>query len=279
MIRFNSTIIVVFVFMVFSLMSCNQNKDLWSYDPIGAESIYECDITPTTEEFNVIEEMDDDGSRCVWIEHLSFPASELYRLYSPNGNLRIIASGAQEQCGVDGYRIDYDEEGKVCNVIYLGSLDDEEYQKLGDRKSSVNTMKRWLQRSLTKEPMKQEEPFLLYDDESIIYLKDIKIPFDYKARIFIKEWGPFWLSDINGGQLGLFISVEKENTTEGSYVNYLYKNNKLIAELAYWKGVFIKARTYNNQGAMVDIYTDRSLDVVGQAYYDFRRDSKWYVDN
>lgn len=277
--RSSSTKLLVLLLVVYTFFSCTQEKDLWRFDPQNAESIYEGENALETGGFNLKEERDDDGSRCVWVERYQSLGSELYRLYSPNGNLRIIASGAQEQGGLDGYRIDYDEDGRVCNVIYLGSLEDEEYIKLDGNGSSIKTMKRWLQRSLTKEPMKQEEPFLLYDDESIFYLKDIKIPFNYKARLFIKEWGPFWLSDINGGQLGLFISVEKENTTEGSYVNYLYKNNKLIAELAYWKGVFIKARTYNNHGAMVDIYTDRNLDVVGQAYYDSWRDSKWYVDN
>ena len=268
------------VLCIITYLGCNNfEKSIWGVDPIGAESIYECDITPATEEFNVIEEMDDDGSRCVWIEHLSFPASKLYKLYSPNGNLRIIASGAQEQGGLDGYRIDYDEEGKVCNVINLGSLDNEEYQKLGDKESSVNTMKRWLQQSLKKVPMEQDSPFLYYDENgNIYYVKDIDIPSDHKARLFIKEWGPFWGNDIYGGQLGFFISVEKIKTTEGSYVNYLYFNGKLVAESAYWKGVFIKARTCNNKGAMVKMYSDRSINVEQQAYKDYWTDLKWYVD-
>lgn len=273
--------LIAIVLTVLLYSSCNNNnKGLWGLDPRGAEGIYECEIIPNTEGFGIVEEKDKDGSCCIRIEHHSFPESDHYRLYSPNGNLRIIASGAQEQCGLDGYRIDYDSNGKVCKILNLGELDDEEYGKLGNSESSVTIMKRWLQRSLIEEPYGQDSTFIRRNKKgNITSIRDIDIPTDYRAKLFIKEWGPFWGSDINGGHMGFFVKVEKVKNTDGSYVDYLYCDGKLIAELAYWKGVFIKARTYNNKGVMVDMYTDRSIDVIEQAYKDNCTEPKWYVEN
>jgi len=273
----NSTIVIVIALIAFSLLSCGHDKELWGNDPKGAERIYEGGITAETEGFDLIEEKDADGSRCVSVEHHSFPASELYTLYSPNGNLRIIASGAQEQCGLDGYRIDYDENGRVCNVLSLGGLEDEEYGKLGDE--SVKVMKRWLQHSLKDEPAGLDSTFIKRDrDGNITSMRGIDIPSDYRAKLIIKEWGPFWGSDIDGGHLGFFVMVEKIRDLDGSYVNYLYCDGKLIAELAYWKGVFIKARTYNRRGVMVNMYDDRDIDITEQTYNDYWHEPKWYID-
>lgn len=267
------------VIMASSCGNENDGKALWGNDPKNADVIYECGITPETDGFVIIEERDDDGSSCVRVEHNFFPESELYRLYSPNGNLRIIASGAQEQCGLDGYRIDYDEKGRICNVIFLGELDDEEYAKLGSEESSAKVFKRWLKHSLENEPMGHDSTFVDRDqDGNITSMRDIDIPYDYRARLSIKEWGHFWGSDLDGGHLGFFIMVEKFRDLDGSYVNYLYYNGKLIAEMAYWKGVFIKARTYNSRGVMVNMYTDRNLDVVEQAYIDYWDTPMWYID-
>lgn len=263
-----------------SCLSCSDGeKNLWEYDPKGAESIYESSITAETEGFDVVEEKDDDGSSCVRIMHQTSPWSEHYRLYSPNGNLRIIASGAQEQGGIDGYRIDYDKKGMVCNVMHIGAMDDEEHRKLNGEESSAKVMKRWLQQSLKDKPVGEDTTFIVRDkDGHITSMRNIDIPYGYRARLYIKEWGPFWISDINGGLLGLFVMVEESEDTNGSYVNYMYCDGKLIAELAYWKGVFIKARTYNNKGIMVNTYTDRSIDVAEQAYEDYWKNPKWYVD-
>ena len=272
--------LALFAFAAIAIFGCSKDDNsIWGCDPKGAESIYESGITPETDGFELVEEKDADGSSCVRVEHHFFPESELFQLYSPNENLRIIAFGAQEQCGLDGYRIDYDENGRVCNVICLGGLDDEEYGKLGGEESSVKVMKRWLQRSLQEDPVGQDSLFVDRDqDGNITSMRDIDIPYDYRARLFIKEWVPFWGSDIEGGHLGFYVMVEKVRDLDGSYVNYLYCDGKLIAELAYWKGVFIKARTYNRRGVMVDKYTDRSIDVAEQAYEDRWQEPMWYVD-
>lgn len=273
-------IAVLFIFI--SLWGCNKEtaeNNLWGADPKDAECIYEGDTSLDTDFFEVKEEMDDDGSRCVVINHLISPLSGHYRLLSPNGNLRIIASGPQEMCGLCGYRIDYDEKGRVCNVMCIGVLDDEEYNKIGEE-SSVRVMKRWLERSLKETPIEQRTSFIRRNDEGeITSIGGVEIPYGYKARYYMQEWGPFWSSDLDGGCLGFFVVVEKVENTNGSYVNYMYCDGSLIAELAYWKGVFIKARTYNEKGIMVNLYTDRDIDVAYQAFCDRWTNPVWYVDN
>lgn len=270
------------VLSLIMMASCNGDDNrtsLWENDPQGVESIYQCSIAPGTKGFLLVDTKDADGSKCVKVCPKSFPESELYQLYSPNSNLRVIASGAQEQCGLDGYRIDYDKGGRVCNVVALGELDDESYDKLSGKEPSVSIMKRWLQRSVKEMPEGHDSTFIKRDrDGNITSMRDIDIPHNYRARLYIKEWGPFWQSDIEGGHLAFFVMVEKFRDLNGSYVNYLYCNGKLLAELAYWKGTFIKARTYNSRGVMVNTYTDRSIDVMKQAYEDHESTPMWYVD-
>ena len=276
--------LIVALFIFISLWGCGGKEEkaetnIWGIDPKNAECIYEADASLDPECFEVIEDEDEDGSRCVEIQHLRSPSSGHYRLLSPNGNLRIFASGSQEMCGLYGYRIDYDERGRVCNVMFIGVLDDDEYRKLIEG-SSVKVMKRWLEQSLRETPVEQHASFIRRNDsDEIISIGGIEIPYGYKARYYIKEWGPFWESDLNGGCLGFFVVTEKVENIDGSYVNYMYCDGNLIAELAYWKGVFIKARTYNRKGVMVDLYTDRTIDVANQAFYDQETTPVWYVDN
>lgn len=282
--RYKMMKLIVAPFIFILLWGCGEKEEkaktnIWGIDPKNAECIYEGDTSLDPEWFEVIENEDEDGSRCVVIEHHTFASSEHYRLLSPNGNLRIFASGSQEMCGLYGYRIDYDEQGRVCNVMPIGVLDDEEYGKMSEE-PSVKVMKRWLERSLKETPVEQRSFFIRRNDrDEIISIGGIEIPYGYKARYYIKEWGPFWESDLNGGCLGFFVVAEKVENTDGSYVNYMYCDGNLIAELAYWKGVFIKARTYNEKGVMVSLYTDRAIDVANQAFYDQETAPVWYVDN
>lgn len=279
------TIKLIAALLIFaSLWGCGGNEEkaeinIWGADPKNAECIYEDDTSLNPEWFETTEDADEDGSRCVVIEHHTFATSEHYRLYSPNGNLRIFASGPQEMGGLSGYRIDYDDKGRICNVMFMGMLDDEEYRKLGEE-PSVKVMKRWLEQSLKETPIEQYASFICRNDrDEIISIGSVEIPSGYEARYYMQEWGPFWESDLNGGCLGFFVIAEKVDTTDGSYVNYMYCNGRLIAELAYWKGVFIKARTYNKKGVMVNLYTDRAINVTKQAFYDQETNPVWYVDN
>lgn len=258
--------------VIFLICGCGDKEcSLWGFDPVGAESIYESGITSDTEGFEIVEEKDQDGSCSVIINHLSFPKSGHCRLYSPNGNLRIIASGPELQCGYNGYRIDYDEKGRVCCVTDIGENNEME--------PSAHNLKEWLHESLCKKSDDQYSISVRRDEDgNISSIGNVGVPSEYKAKFYIKEWGPFWESDIDGGCLGFFVIVEKVENVDGSYVNYMYCNDKLIAELAYWKGVFIKARTYNKNGIMVETYTDRDVNVEYQAFLDQWTNPKWYVD-
>ena len=72
----------------------------------------------------------DDGWKYVCASALMGVSSEHHRLYSPNGNLRVIMGGASETGGAYGWRIDYGADGKVKAVCDLGVLTDSEYGRL-----------------------------------------------------------------------------------------------------------------------------------------------------
>ena len=92
----------------------------------------------------------------------------------------------------------------------------------------------------------------------------------------IDEVPDFWVSDINGGAV-LFHALYKESVTDGSSLAYLYADGQLVAELAYWKGTFIKTRTYNRYGQMIAVYNDREADPKSTAWYDRDMQTEWYA--
>lgn len=248
-----------------------------SGSPDSIESVYVCSVDGDSEDFKVTEEQGTDGSRCVNIEHLTFAATMHYRLYDPDGALRIVAAGPQEQVGMNGYRIDYDEAGRVSNIIYIGSMNDP-FDEM-EREGSVAVMKRWLAESLEASPQLPDSVCVSRDEEgNIVGMDNIYVPDGYRAKLLIREWGPFWESDLWGGNLQSFVLLEKYKDIKGSHVNWLYLNGKLLAEMAYWDGVFIKARTYNRSGSMVSVYADRNVDLWDQTYYDYTESPMWYVE-
>lgn len=97
------------------------------------------------------------------------------------------------------------------NVIYLCTLDDDEYLKLTNYEYSLPVMRRWLQRSLEELPNGQDSTVIERDEDgNITLIWDIDTPYDYEARLFIKEWGPFWEGDAAGGiSKALFVMVKK----------------------------------------------------------------------
>ena len=235
-------------------------------DSLG--SVYECSVDGDSESFKVTEEQDSDGSRCVSIEHLTFAATMHYRLFDSSGALRIVAAGPQEQVGMNGFRIDYDAAGRVSNIVDIGSLDGRIDEQEGG--GSVAAMKSWLAESLEASPQKPDSLCVRRDEEgNIIEMEGIDIPRCYRARLMIKEWGPFWDSDLRGGNLQFFVLLEKYKNVEGSHVNYLYVNGQLLAELAYRNGMLMKVRTYNRYGSLVADYDDRSINIWEQIYYDY----------
>lgn len=270
----------LFVFLA-GFTSCKDGGDesasIWGNDPANAEKIYTPSVKGNSEWFEVTEEKDADGSRCVNTEHKTFASTEHYCLYSPNGNLKLVAAGCSEACAIYAAIIDYDSLGQVCNVKYTCYLDDNEYRKLGSTETdstSVQVMKHWLATAsiVSEIPIKRDSL------NKVVSVGKIEVPYGYRAKYYLEEWGPFWTSDLSGGDISFFVLLEKTENIDGSYVNYLYCGDNLIAELAYWKGVFIKARTYNSNGVMVRQYNDRNIDLNNVTYYDYDEEPKWYVE-
>lgn len=260
------------------MFSCSKNESKFlKNDPTNAECILSFDIDDyDEEEFIKHSTVSDDGYTLTSIEHTTFAYTELYQLSSPNGNVCLIAAGAQEQCGLTGYTIEYNSDGTVSCVNFVGDLDYDDYGLLSGTTKDIEIMKKWLKTS--SDSLNVQKFYFIRDKEkNITKIGDIEIPYNYKAKYYLSKWGPFWGSDISGGVLSFFIELQCQET-DGSYVNYIYLNNRLLAELAYWKGTFIKARTYNKDGVMVEKYSDRDMDVIEQAYYDYNANTKWYVD-
>ena len=211
------------------------------------------------------------------VVHNSHASSGFYRLRMPNGNLCLVASGAQEACQLTGYRIDYDDDGSVKSVNFIDALDDEEYRKLNGSSEDVEVMKRWVKASQSHDYGDFSFKIVRDEEGKVKKVGAIEVPYGFSAKYYLAQWGPFWTNDIVGGCIGFFVELIDDNI-EGSSVNYLYFDNHLIAEKAYWKGTFIKARTYNHMGCMVEKYTDRNINLLEQTFYDFSETPMWYVD-
>lgn len=246
-------------------------------DPENAEQIFVGnDEAESGPDFLRSEFTSSDNYTLTIVEHTTHASSEFCLLRTPNGNLCLIASGAQESCGLSGYRIDYNPDGKVKCVSYLGYLDEDEYRKLDGNNGNVEIMKRWLETSRHSDNSINFE--IERDEEgNVAKVGSLEVPYGFTAKYYLSQWGPFWVSDIDGGCIGFFVELI-DNDIEGSSVNYLYMDNHLIAEKAYWKGTFIKARTYNCRGCMVETYTDRNINLLDQTFYDFTDSPRWYID-
>ena len=246
-------------------------------DPENAEQIFVGnDEAESGPDFLRSEFTSSDNYTLTIVEHTTHASSEFCLLRTPNGNLCLIASGAQESCALSGYRIDYNPDGKVKCVSYLGYLDEDEYRKLDGNNGNVEIMKRWLETSRHSDNSINFE--IERDEEgNVAKVGNLEVPYGFTAKYYLSQWGPFWVSDIHGGCIGFFVELI-DNDIEGSSVNYLYMDNHLIAEKAYWKGTFIKARTYNHRGCMVETYTDRNINLLDQTFYDFTDTPRWYVD-
>ena len=246
-------------------------------DPENAEQIFVGnDEAESGPDFLRSEFTSSDNYTLTIVEHTTHASSEFCLLRTPNGNLCLIASGAQESCALSGYRIDYNPDGKVKCVSYLGRLDEDEYRKLDGNNGNVEIMKRWLETSRHSDNSINFE--IERDEEgNVAKVGNLEVPYGFTAKYYLSQWGPFWVSDINGGCIGFFVELI-DNDIEGSSVNYLYMDNHLIAEKAYWKGTFIKARTYNHRGCMVETYTDRNINLLDQTFYDFTDTPRWYIN-
>ncbi|MGN0228883.1 MAG: hypothetical protein ACI4BH_03645 [Muribaculaceae bacterium] len=247
-------------------------------DPEDGEQIFKgYDETELGSDFVRADFTSSDNYTLTTVEHTTHASSNYCQLRSPKGSLCLIASGAQESCALTGYRIDYNPDGKVKCVTHIGFLDDEEYGKLKGGNDDVEIIKRWMETSRRNDDNNLKFEIERNEEGQVTKVGDLEVPYGFTAKYYLAEWGPFWSNDIFGGCIGFFVELIDEDT-EGSSVNYLYMDNHLIAEKAFWKGTFIKARTYNYMGCMVAKYDDREINLLDQTFYDYSEHSKWYVD-
>lgn len=236
---------------------------LWGSDPKNAECIYSYDSVKGAE---VSEVRGADGCKYVCASAEAGVSSEHHRLYSPNGSLRLILGGASETGGAYGWRIDYGADGKVKAVCDLGMLTDSEYGRLSKGGSyALETLRGKLTDSKCRAVYEVERN---YKDE-IVRVGSIEVIGGYRAEVYIKEWGPFWISDVDGGRFGFFVKLKPEGTKGGQNVELLYCNDKLIAEAAYENGKTRKVRTYNSHGQLAGTYkncTEAPEDIAFRDY-------------
>lgn len=254
-----------------SCMSWNEDAD-----PVDGEQIYTPSYTSDEDDFDVTESTSPDGHKGIEVEHKHFAFTDYMALYSPHGNLEMVVAGASEACAVYGWKITYDNDGyvtEVCEVIptFYDSDDSFTFKPNYSLAENLIRMKKVRSHSGKKIVINRNE------DGKVMKVGNLEVPYGYEAHYFISEWGPFWGSDVSGGDLCFFTIMESRDT-QGSYVNYLYFEDKLIAELAYWNGVFIKWRTYNRDGVMVNQSNDRNVDIMYETYEDFNEEPIWYID-
>lgn len=252
-------------------------ESMWGNDPKNAEKVYSLPQKSANQDFEIASYKNPDGSITYHISHSTFAMTEFYSLYSPAGNLRLLAAGPSEMADVYSYLISYNSKGQIDSISVLKPLGDMVADGMSKLtvKSAHDLFQQWIQ---NKNSIQYSYPVLRDSIGKVVSIGNVAIRDNYKTKLYIKEWGPFWTSDISGGMLGIFVLQEYQGDKSGSYVNYLYQGDHLVAELAYWKGAFIKARTYNHDGSMVHQYNDRNINVEDLTFQDWEEETKWYVD-
>lgn len=252
-------------------------ESMWGNDSKNAEKVYSLPQKSANQDFEIASYKNPDGSITYHISHSTFATTEFYSLYSPAGNLRLMAAGPSEMADVYSYLISYNSKGQIDSISVLKPLGDMVADGMSKLtvKSAHDLFQQWIQ---NKNSIQYSYPVLRDSIGKVVAIGNVAIRDNYKTKLYIKEWGPFWTSDISGGMLGIFVLQEYQGDKSGSYVNYLYQGDHLVAELAYWKGTFIKARTYNHDGSMVHQYNDRNINVEDLTFQDWEEETKWYVD-
>lgn len=252
-------------------------ESMWGNDPKNAEKVYSLPQKSANQDFEIASYKNPDGSITYHISHSTFAMTEFYSLYSPAGNLRLMAAGPSEMADVYSYLISYNSKGQIDSISVLKPLGDMVADGMSKLtvKSAHDLFQQWIQ---NKNSIQYSYPVLRDSIGKVVAIGNVAIRDNYKTKLYIKEWGPFWTSDISGGMLGIFVLQEYQGDKSGSYVNYLYQGDHLVAELAYWKGTFIKARTYNHDGSMVHQYNDMNINVEDLTFQDWEEETKWYVD-
>lgn len=252
-------------------------ESMWGNDPKNAEKVYSLPQKSANQDFEIASYKNPDGSITYHIFHSTFAMTEFYSLYSPADNLRLMVAGPSEMADVYSYLISYNSKGQIDSISVLKPLGDMVADGMSKLtvKSAHDLFQQWIQ---NKNSIQYSYPVLRDSIGKVVAIGNVAIRDNYKTKLYIKEWGPFWTSDISGGMLGIFVLQEYQGDKSGSYVNYLYQGDHLVAELAYWKGTFIKARTYNHDGSMVHQYNDRNINVEDLTFQDWEEETKWYVN-
>lgn len=252
-------------------------ESMWGNDPKNAEKVYSLPQKSANQDFEIASYKNPDGSITYHIFHSTFAMTEFYSLYSPAGNLRLMSAGPSEMADVYSYLISYNSKGQIDSISVLKPLGDMVADGMSKLtvKSAHDLFQQWIQ---NKNSIQYSYSVLRDSIGKVVAIGNVAIRDNYKTKLYIKEWGPFWTSDISGGMLGIFVLQEYQGDKSGSYVNYLYQGDHLVAELAYWKGTFIKARTYNHDGSMVHQYNDRNINVEDLTFQDWGKETKWYVN-
>ena len=261
---------VALVVSAITINSCKGSS--FGYDPEGAEVIY-CPIEINEDEFSREDLVDREGFTSRSIEHHVFASTDYCALYTPANNLKLVLAGCSECCDLHGYKVDYSKDGSVLAVTQVNDVELPVTPGFDPR-----LLKSWV-----KDPSLEGQRFEISrnEDGTVISIGNIHVPYGYTAKYFIKEWGPFWNSDLHGGDLGFFVLLEADEKEGKSAVDYLYVDGRLIAELAYWNGKFIKALYYNFEGRFYGIDDNRDADVFDESHdiYPLAGGSRWYLDN
>lgn len=256
--------------LAFIVLGCTASGG-WGNDPADAERIYEPDPAAALTEY-----ADKGGVRLVYNEETYNCRPQYYALYTPSDNLKLILAGCSECGELTGYKINYDTDGSVRDVIAVHGIEFDQDPFPG--KDGIRILKKWM-----NDTALEGDRFTIVRNESgdITAVGSIDVPYGYTAEYCIKEWGEFWTSDIRGGDLAFFVQLVQKEKEGRSTVDYLYCDGHLEAELAYWNGVLIKALYYDQGGHYQGIKEERDTDAVFWEVWKnhhFNEPLRWYLE-
>ena len=172
-------------------------ESMWGNDPKNAEKVYSLPQKSANQDFEIASYKNPDGSITYHISHSTFAMTEFYSLYSPAGNLRLMAAGASEMADVYAYLISYNPKGQIDSISVLKPLGDMVADGMSKLtvKSAHDLFQQWIQ---NKNSIQYSYPVLRDSIGKVVAIGNVAIRDNYKTKLYIKEWGPFWTSDISG---------------------------------------------------------------------------------
>ena len=246
---------------------CSANQDP---DPVGAEKIIE--QTPSLRTYN-----DNQGFKVFYNDDPIMGSPYYFRMNTPAENAKLILACCNQSLDLYGYKIMYNADGSVSDVIAL-HIEDDKWPEFEDA-AVLKACKRWMNDSgleYARFPISHGE------SGDVTSVGSIDVPSGFSADYWIQEWGnDFWESDTRGGTLAFFVKLGEEDKEGRSTVDYLYCDGHLVAELADWNGTLIQVLYYDLDGHFMGIKEERNYDRVFQDIWDNchnDRTFKWYLD-